>query len=91
MVLATGLTVSTLPALAQDEAPTDATREATTNLPAVVVTATRHAQQPFDLPVSIDAVNLEQIQADRASINPSESLREVPGVLARDRQNAAQD
>ena len=91
MVLATGLTVSTFPALAQDEASPGATRESATILPVVVVTATRHAQQPFDLPVSIDAVNLQQIQADRASINPSESLREVPGVLARDRQNAAQD
>ena len=57
MMLATGLTVSALPALAQDEASTGTTRESTTTLPAVVVTATRHAQQPFDLPVSIDWIS----------------------------------
>lgn len=91
LLLATGLGLWGLPALAQDQTSTGATRASTTTLPAVVVTATRHAQQPFDLPVSIDAVDLQQVQADRASINPSESLREVPGVLARDRQNAAQD
>ena len=91
MLLATGLAVWALPALAQDEVPPGAAREAAATLPVVVVTATRHAQQPFELPVSIDAVSLQQIQANRASIDPSESLREVPGVLARDRQNAAQD
>ncbi len=77
--------VPVLPVLAQDGTPVP------TALPPIVVTATRSEQQPFDLPSSIDAVNLQLIQADRVSINPSESLREVPGVLARDRQNAAQD
>ncbi|WP_426702772.1 TonB-dependent receptor family protein [Rhodanobacter sp. Col0626] len=78
-----------LPAMANGTPTT--TMPKPTVLPAVVVTATRSAQQPFDLPLSIDAVDLQRVQADRVSINPSESLREVPGVLARDRQNAAQD
>lgn len=87
--LALGVATLAHPALAQDSsAPAPAT---SATLPAIVVTATRHGQQPFDLPISIDAVSLQHVQADRASINPSESLREVPGVLARDRQNAAQD
>jgi iron complex outermembrane receptor protein len=78
-----------LPAMASVTA--EATSPTSTTLTAIVVTATRHAQRPFDLPISIDAVSLRRIRADRVSINPSESLREVPGVLARDRQNAAQD
>lgn len=60
-------------------------------LPTVVVTATRTPQRAFDLPASVNAVKLDAIDADRPDINPSESLRQVPGVLARDRQNYAQD
>ena len=81
-IAAVGLVLPPFPALGQN---------GSTTLPDIVVTATRSARKPFDLPSSIDAVNLQNLQADRVSINPSESLREVPGVLARDRQNAAQD
>ena len=87
---ALSLLAASLPAWSQASiASTPVARAA--DLPGIVVTATRSEQQSFDLPVSITAVNLQDIRADRASINPSESLREVPGVLARDRQNAAQD
>lgn len=79
-----------LPALAQQTVPAKPAA-GSTELPGVVVTATRTGQQPFDLPVSINAVNLQDVRANQASINPSESLRAVPGVLVRDRQNAAQD
>jgi len=60
-------------------------------LPTVVVTATRSPQRAFDVPASVDAVALDVIDADRPGINPSEALREVPGVVSRDRQNYAQD
>lgn len=60
-------------------------------LQTIVVTATRIAQPAFDVPASIDAVQLNGSGADHPNINPSESLRQVPGVLARDRQNYAQD
>ncbi|HJP98640.1 MAG TPA: TonB-dependent receptor [Rhodanobacteraceae bacterium] len=60
-------------------------------MPTIVVTATRSPQRAFDVPASVDAVSLDMPGADRPNVNPSEALREVPGVLARDRQNYAQD
>ncbi|HET6631614.1 MAG TPA: TonB-dependent receptor [Rhodanobacteraceae bacterium] len=63
----------------------------TVELPGIVVTATRQARPAFAVPAAIDAVQLGRIQRTTADINPSEYLRQVPGVLARDRQNYAQD
>ena len=60
-------------------------------LPAVVVTATRTAEPAFDVPASITAVQIGNSIADTPNINATEYLRQVPGVLARDRQNFAQD
>lgn len=60
-------------------------------LPPVVVTATRTEAAPFDVPASIDRVGAETIHDARAQVNISESLGGVPGLLARDRQNYAQD
>lgn len=60
-------------------------------LPTVVVTAMRIAEPEFDVPVSITAVPVNGTAADTPDINASEYLRTVPGVLARDRQNYAQD
>jgi iron complex outermembrane receptor protein len=57
----------------------------------VVVTATRTAAQPFDVPASIDRVDGDAVRNNRAQVNISESLGGVPGLLARDRQNYAQD
>src|SRR5581483_4345634 len=73
---------------AQDRPP-DAAK--TQTLPAIVVTATRIAQPALDVPASIDAVQLNDTGTDRPNINPSEALHQIPGVLARDRQNYAQD
>ena len=61
------------------------------NLPVIVVTATRSQQDAFDLPASIDAVSLQDPDANTPGINPSEYLAGVPGLVARDRQNYAQD
>ena len=61
-----------------------------TDLPAIVVTATRVAQPAFDVPASIDSVNLDD-NRDTLGVNPSEYLSAIPGLLARDRQNYAQD
>lgn len=59
-------------------------------LPVVVVSATRSEHDAFDVPASVNAV---AIDADNNSIgvNPSEYLGAIPGVLARSRQNYAQD
>jgi len=68
-----------------------AAQAAPTVLEPVVVTATRTETAPFDLPASIDRIDGEALRAGRAQVNISEGLGQVPGLLARDRQNYAQD
>ncbi len=65
--------------------------DATTRLAPVVVTATRTEALPFDVPASIDRIDGSGIRDARLQVNLSESLGGVPGLLARDRQNYAQD
>lgn len=72
------------PALADEAAPPSG------DLPVVVVTATRTEQAAYDVPASIDSVSVAD-QTDTIGVNPSEYLSTIPGVLARDRQNYAQD
>ena len=62
-----------------------------TRLAPVVVTATRTQAAPFDVPASIDRIGGETIRDARMQVNISENLGGVPGLLARDRQNYAQD
>jgi iron complex outermembrane receptor protein len=62
-----------------------------TVLAPVVVTATRTELAPFDVPASIDRIDGDALRAGRAQVNLSEGLGAVPGLLARDRQNYAQD
>lgn len=73
-------------ALAQDpgQAPARA-------LDAVVVTATRSEQDPLQVPAAIDRIDADAIGRAQPRADLSESLPRVPGVLARDRQNRAQD
>ncbi|MDO9361230.1 MAG: TonB-dependent receptor [Polaromonas sp.] len=68
-----------LPALAQTLQP-------------INVTATRTEAPPFDVPASVDVLDGQRIRGDgRAQANLSESVSLLPGLLARDRQNQAQD
>ena len=81
-------------ALAQDTTPppTDSTAAAkATTLPVVRVNASRMAISPFDLPAALTVVNVEPTSAANPGINLSETLTGVPGIIARDRQNYAQD
>lgn len=57
----------------------------------VVTTATRVEQRGFDLPVAIDAVGRDALQQSQLRVNVSESLGAVPGLVANNRQNYAQD
>jgi iron complex outermembrane receptor protein len=57
----------------------------------VVITATRTEAAPFEVPASISRISGEELRAGRAQVNISEGLGGVPGLLARDRQNYAQD
>ncbi len=61
----------------------------TTDLARIVVSATRSGQDPFDVAASIDAVDIDA--APEAVARLSALLAGVPGVLARDRANLAQD
>ncbi|HEY4636227.1 MAG TPA: TonB-dependent receptor [Rhodospirillales bacterium] len=56
-----------------------------------MVTATRNERSSFDVPVSIDAFDNEQIQQGQPTVNASEMLMKAPGVVANTRQNYAQD
>lgn len=80
---ALGLAAPTL-ALAQGAAPPQ-------RLEAVVITATRTEAPAFDVPASITRLDGDALRAGRAQVNLSEGLGGVPGLLARDRQNYAQD
>lgn len=57
----------------------------------VVVTATREAKRSFDLPASIDTIDRRDIQQGQPGVNLSETLVRVPGVVALNRWNYAQD
>jgi iron complex outermembrane receptor protein len=62
------------------------------SLPQVTVSATRSEAAPFDVPASVDVIDGARVrEAGRPEINISESVAQVPGVTARDRQNYAQD
>jgi iron complex outermembrane receptor protein len=57
----------------------------------VVVTGTRSEQRSFDLPMSIDLVDKARISEAQMGVNASEALQVVPGVVANNRNNYAQD
>ncbi|QGZ40118.1 iron complex outermembrane receptor protein [Pseudoduganella flava] len=57
----------------------------------VVVSASRAEHGSFDLPASIDVVDAARIRDNQMRVNASESLTAVPGVVAQNRQNYAQD
>ena len=61
------------------------------DLKPVVVTATRVDQTAFDLPLSIDRLNKEQLQDGRLQINLAESMGRVPGIVVNNRSYLAGD
>ncbi len=63
----------------------------TTQLDQIVVTATRTQTPIFDVPASINRIEGDAMRQGRLQVNVSDALGGVPGVLARDRQNYAQD
>ena len=74
-------------------AQTDSERAAAAakQLAPVVVTATRTEALAFDVPASINRIGADEVRDGHALVNISESLGGVPGLVARDRQNYAQD
>lgn len=84
LYIAISAAVANLPQAMADE-------EQTLTLSPVVVTATRQAQNSFDLPVAIDVVEQKNIKDGQLQMNLSESLIRVPGITAQNRTQQAQD
>jgi iron complex outermembrane receptor protein len=82
---------TTMPGWARQAAQADALPPAGTALPAVQVNATRLDIPPFDVPAALSVVNVRTATTGEAGVNLSEALVGIPGILARDRQNYAQD
>ncbi len=57
----------------------------------MVVTATRTERDPLDVPASVDVISHEQIHDAQLRVNASETLDRIPGVVALNRSNYAQD
>src|SRR5512139_3527574 len=62
-----------------------------TTLEATVVTATRTERATLDVPASVDVIDREEVRDAQWRVNLSETLARVPGVVALNRQNYAQD
>jgi iron complex outermembrane recepter protein len=82
------LAVLALPAWGQDRATSTVPAPA---LDAVVVTGARDATPRQALPAAIDTVPAEAIVQDQLRVNVSDALARVPGLVANNRQNYAQD
>ena len=57
----------------------------------VVISGMRMEQRSFDLPAGIDVIGAARIRDGQMRVNLSESLGAVPGLVAQNRQNYAQD
>src|SRR6476659_599846 len=76
-----------LPAVASAPAPA----APDSRLPTVQVTATRLPREARDVPAAVALVDGERLERPSLGVNLSEKLQEVPGLLALERQNYAQD
>jgi iron complex outermembrane receptor protein len=57
----------------------------------VVISGSRVAHDSFDLPAAIDVLDASRIRDGQLRVNASEALSAVPGLVAQNRQNYAQD
>ena len=57
----------------------------------VVITATRIEADPFNIPAAISSVSADQLRNDTLGVNLADDVSSVPGLLARNRNNYAQD
>lgn len=62
-----------------------------TALPAIQVNASRLDIPPFDVPAALSVVQVAPAATGQPGVDFSEAMVGVPGILARDRQNYAQD
>lgn len=91
---ALGLILLALPGWGHAQTPASS---ASPNAPApvmmeeIVISVSRREQARFDAPAAVDAVAVDPFRTASSLVNVSELLSSVPGILARDRQNYAQD
>jgi iron complex outermembrane receptor protein len=84
--------IAATPLYSQTPADNPAAQDGSRTLRPVVVTPTPGvAQQAFDTPASVDVVDRETLRNSQLQVNLSEPLARVPGVIALNRQNYAQD
>ena len=57
----------------------------------IVVSGSRVEHASFDLPAAIDVVDAARIRDGQMRVNASESLNAIPGLVAQNRNNYAQD
>jgi iron complex outermembrane receptor protein len=57
----------------------------------VIVSGSRVEHSSFDFPAAIDVIGAERIRDSQMRVNASEALAAVPGLVAQNRQNYAQD
>lgn len=60
-------------------------------IPQLVISATRVAQDGFNLPMAIDRIDASVISEAKPQVNLSEALNRVPGIVVQNRQNYSQD
>jgi len=72
-------------------APAALAQPARATLESTVVTATRSERAALDVPASVDVIERGEVRDAQWRVNLSESLARVPGVVALNRQNYAQD
>lgn len=83
-----GLAGSVLMGVMTQTAYADSSR---TLLNPVTVTATRIAVSSYDVPAAISSVDAETLRANALGVNLADDIASVPGLLARNRNNYAQD
>jgi iron complex outermembrane receptor protein len=72
-------------------APVVFAQTAPTTLETTVITATRTERAALDVPASVDVIERDEVRDAQWRVNLSESLARIPGVVALNRQNYAQD
>jgi len=86
-----GAAPPTAPATTAGAAPSAAASQAAEAPQVIVVTATRTARDVLEVPASVDLIQRDDLHDAQLRINASEVLDRIPGVVALNRQNYAQD
>lgn len=71
--------------------PAQAAPEGSAVTDVVVISGSRTERAAFSLPAAVDVLDAARIRDGQVRVNASEALASVPGVVAQNRQNYAQD